>query len=342
MKKRALWAIGISIALLGLLGVLLKFKQAPDLSAAQAIWQGAHEWFSPEPAVIEHIARDLAASGDAKKLAFAAILGQTLEDRFGSKGEYARALGEEGKSEYAMEQDTLDNWREAALEKAADDVWTLNMLATFGPFKSDNAKAVREQALLRWQQAEPNNLVPLLHQQTRSADAFFVQAQRRNQFDDHSYPILRWMYQTLLQQRPHEAKGMTSVMIDIQVGTEIPMNKIPREVCRNNPPEPASLQWEQCQSIAQTLRQAASASSLVANSVGISVLKALATHDAEKQVLNEEDAYIRGLLKQRSKHMNGVVALKHYQHRLQNENINGELQEIEHFLLQEGLPLKPE
>jgi len=345
MKGRhiGLWA---GIALLGLLGVLGELIR-PALAESYAPWDGMEEWFSPEPVQIEKIARDLAASGDAKKLAFAAILGQTLENRFGSKGQYVRSLehleeSPEEKSEHAMPQETLDNWQKMALEKAKpDDVWVFSMLATFGAAKSESAKAVREQAIVRWQQAEPDNLAPLLHQQGLSTSELFERSKTRHQFIEYNYPILRWMYQTLLQQLPNQQKSITTELIGIDSATSVILAKPLLEFCKKNPPEHSSADWHSCRFIAQTLRQSPS-SSAIPPIIGTNILQIVASDEAEKQIFNNERAYFGWLLEQPTQHMDGVRLLEQYSQRLQDENINSELQAIESFLLQEGLPLKPD
>jgi len=345
MKKRYGW-LWAGIALLGLLGLLteLFFKKefiALTRGADVAAWYGVQEWFSPEPAQIEQVARDFAASGDAKKLAFAAILGQTLEERFGSKGQYARSLEQspEEKSEHAMPQETLDNWRKMALEKAApDDVLLLNMLATYGLAKSDKAKAVREEAILRWQQAEPDNLAPLLYQQTLSVQELLEQAKTRHYYQEYHYAISRWMYQTLLQQLPKQQKAITSEVLGIEAAAAFVNIKPLVDFCKKNPPERSSQDWRLCQSIAQKLRE--KSSDAVVRIVGISILQTLLEQDVEKTMLDNERAHIRWLLEQETKHINGVRIFERYWQRLQDETINSKLQEIEDFLRKEGLPLK--
>gem|GEM_PF-5100359 len=66
-------------------------------------------------------------------------------------------------------------------------------------------------------------------------------------------------------------------------------------------------------------------------------------HHAEKQMLDEELAYPRWLIRE------GVISLEQVSdiferslHVFQNESMNDEQQEIEKLLSQYGLPLKPE
>jgi len=348
MKKRYGW-LWAGIALLGLLGVLLALLPEPRntlirwaLPEKYTVWYGIWEWSSLEPAQIEQIARNFAASGDAKKLAFAAILGQTLGERFGSKGQYARPFGQspEEKSEYAMPQETLDNWRKMALEKAApDDVLLLNMLATYGVAKNNSAKAVSDEAILRWQQAEPDNLAPLLHQQTLSIQELLEQAKTRHHYQEYNYAISRWMYQTLLQQLPNQQKSISTEVMGIEGDARFYNIKPLIDFCMKSPPKRSSQDWRLCQSIAQKLRE--KSSDTVVGIAGISILYTLANSDAEKQTLDNERAYIRETLKQKDSLTNGVKIFKNYLLRLQDESINSELQEIEYFLQKEDLPLKP-
>jgi len=376
MKGRyiGLWA---GIVLLGLLGVLGKIYEKSLMTAIYDPWHGIQDWQGLETEQLHPVVLDLAASEDPKKLAFAAILGAILEDKeiekaleqpfidsaiFGktaenkSKGwerttksfddyskkrhEIAEKREKEGKR--VITQETLDNWRKMALEKAApDDVWVFSVLATFGAAKSNNAKAVREEAIFRWQQAEPDNLAPLLHQPGLSASELFERSKTRHQFVEHNYPILRWMYQTLLQQRPNQQKNIAAQLMEIDAATAIFPDKPLMDVCKKNPPQPSSADWQSCRFIAKTLRQSSS-SSAIPPILGTAILQTLTNDETEKQLFANERAYFSWLLNQQTLQMKGVRFLEHYLKRLQDKNINSERQAIESFLLQEGLPLKPD
>jgi len=376
MKGRyiGLWA---GIALLGLLGVLGKIYEKELMTLRFGPWYGIQEWQGLETEQLHPVVLDLAASEDPKKLVFAALLGAVLEDKeiekaveqpsidkamFSetpedkSKGweNTAKSFDDYSKKRQAIEQkrekegrqiiaqETLDNWQKMALEKAAaDDVWVFSMLATFGAAKSESAKAVREQAIVRWQQAEPDNLAPLLHQAGLSADELFERSKTRHQFIEYNYPILRWMYQTLLQQLPNQQKNITAELIGIDAATNIILAKPLLDVCKKNPPEHTSADWQSCRFIAKTLRQS-SGSSTIPPMMGTAILRTLSNDEAEKQIFVNESAYFGWLISQPTQHMKGVRYLEQYLKRLQDENINSSLQAIESFLLQEGLPLKPD
>jgi len=342
-KKRYLW-IWAAVALLCLLGVLAEiFKKELYIlirGSERGAWYGIHEWMNPTPKRVRQAAENLAASEDAKKLAFAAILGQRLEERFGLNGKYARPFNSapEIKSEHAMPQETLDNWRKAALGKvAADDVQTLFMLATFVPFKSDTAKAVRKEAFLRWQQAEPDNLATLLYQETLPVDELLEQAQTRSQFVDYNYPISRWMYQTLLQQLANKPKSVVTEIMLIEGLSGFPSIFKITETCKKNPPERNSVKWQQCKSIAQKMRE--QSSNTILRVAGISILKNL-SDDKEKNIFDNEREHIMWLHDQRKKLVKGVQAFERFKQRLEDESINSEQQDMEDLLRKKGLPLK--
>jgi len=334
IKQKGRYIALIGIALLGLLIYLPEprdtlIKRA--LPEPLAVWYGIWQWQGLKTKQLHPVVLDLAKSEDPKKRVFAALLGEVLEDR---------AIEEGGRQ--LITQETLDNWRKMALEKAEpDDVWVFYMLAAFGAAKSESAKAVREQAILRWQQAEPNNLAPLLHQQGLSTSELFERSKTRQQFIEYNHPILRWMYQTLLQQLPNQQKSITTELIGIDMATSVIFAKPLLGVCKKNPPEHSSENWQSCRFIAQILRQSSS-SSAIPPIIGNSILLTLANDEAERQILLNERAYFGWLIEQPTQHMGGVRLLEQYSQRLQDENIHSELQAIEHFLLQEGLPLKPD
>jgi len=363
--------------LLCVLGLLSKIHEKELMTLLFGPWYGIHEWEGLETEQLHPIVLDLAASEDPKKLVFAAMLGAILEDKeiekaleksaqpvidtaiFGKSDEdkskgwentakslenYSNKRDEvtkkrEKKGRQLITQETLDNWRKMALEKAAaDDVWVFYMLTAFGAAKSESAKAVREQAILRWQQAEPNNLAPLLHQQGLSTSELFERSKTRHQFIEYNYPILRWMYQTLLQQLPNQQKSITTELIGIDSESLILAQSL-LGVCKKKPPEHSSENWQSCRSIAQILRQSSS-STTISRIIGISILQALASDDAEKQILDDEYAHIKWLIKQGGQHIDGVRLFENFLLRLQDNAINSEIQAIENFLRKEGLPLK--
>jgi|GEM_PF-1053080 len=377
LKGRYIALIGIA-----LLGLLIYLPEPRDtlikrtLPEPLAVWYGIWQWQGLKTEQLHPIVLDLAASEDPKKLAFAALLGASLEQKeidkevkessqnvvnsetFEKPSEdnrddtskllddavkYVKKREEieekrEKEGRRVIAQETLNSWQKMALEKAAaDDVWVFSMLANFGSVD----ETVREQAIVRWQQAEPENLAPLLHQQGLSANELFERSKTRHQFIEYNYPILRWMYQTLLQQRPNQQKNIATELIGIDTATSIILTKPLLDVCKKNPPEQASENWHSCRFIAQTLRQS-SGSSAIPPLIGTSILQTLANDENEKQIFHNERAYLGWLINKPSQHIMGVRFAEKYLKRLQDENINSEQQAIESFLLQEGLPLKPD
>jgi len=311
-------------------------------------WYDVYEWRLPPRKQVRQLAQDLAATGDAKKLAFAALLARTLDDRLDDDGmtvatSILQDSEEKQSSEYAMPQETLDEWRKAALAKAVadNDVWALYMLSVFNfGTKSDSIKALREEAVLRWQQAEPDNLAALLYQDGLSAQEIFGQAETRKQWREYQYPILRWMYQTLLQQLPEREKSFPVMLIEIEAGISFPRVRPLMETCKKNPPQPHSPLWQQCKSTAQILHE--HASDAVARSIGLSISRTLTDDEAEKDRLGNEWAYIRWILRQGEDNLNLPKIFNSYLQRLQDESINSELQDIERRLLLEGVSLQPQ
>jgi len=383
MKKRYILA---GVALLGLLGLLAELFFKKELitlirGADVAAWYGIQEWTGLKTKQLYPVVLDLAASEEPRKLAFAALLGATLEEKEIAKEiaketeksapivfdnalsgdtpeDKSKALKSAAKSISAysdkreeirkkrekegrqvIPQETLDSWRKMALEKSApDDVLLLNMLATFGTVKSDTAKAVRDEAIIRWQKAEPDNLVPLFHQQTLSVNELLEQGKTRYHYQEYNYPISRWMYQTLLQQLPKQQKAIAAEVLGFEVAVTFPNIKQLIDFCKKNPPEYSSEKWQLCLSLAQKLRE--KSSNTIIHMMGTSILQTLASSDAEQQILDNEKTHIQEMLKQKNDLINGVDIFKNYLQRLQDETINSELQEFKDFLRKEGLPLK--
>jgi len=373
-----LWAGIALLGLLGVLLALLPEPRNTlirwALPEKYADGYGLWEWSGLEIEQLHPAVLALAASEEPRKLAFAAMLGILLEKKaiekeveqpvidgtmFGETSEekskglentaksftnyskkyqaIAENRAKEGKP--LIPQETLDNWRKMALEKAApDDVLLFNMLSTFGAATSDNNQTVREKAILRWQQAEPDNLAPLLYQDELSIQQIFEQAKTRRHYQEYHYPIMRWMYQTLLQQLPNQQKRITVELMGIDAAIAIPNMKSLLNLCKKSPPPLSSADWQSCYSIAQQLHEQ---SSTIPRMVGIHILQILSESYAEKNRLGVEQEHIRWLLKQQSEHMKGFLPmLEYYLLRLQDKTINGELQGIEYFLQKEGLPLK--
>jgi len=342
-----------------------------------AAWYGIEEWSGLTTKQLYPVVLDLAASEEPRKLAFAALLGAILEekeieeeaeksapmvfdnalsgdtpeDKLKALESAAKSISayskkreeiiknreEEGKQ--IISQETLDSWQKIALEKAApDDVLLLNMLATFGLAKSDSAKALQDEAIIRWQQAEPDNLAPLFHQQTLSVQELLEQAKTRDSYQEHHYSISRWMYQTLLPQLPKQQKAITTEIMGLEATATFPNIRTLVDFCKKNPPEHASEKWQLCLSLAQKLRE--KSSNTVMHLVGILILQTLASSDAEKQILDNEKTHIREMLKQKDDLINGVGIFKNYLQRVQDEAINSELQEVKDFLRKEGFSLK--
>jgi len=292
------------------------------------------------PSQLKRVVQDLATSQDAKKLAFAAILGQTLDRRDSQLCQYFQFLRHcmERKSAQAIPQEILDGWREAALEKAIahNDVWALNMLATFDRTEeSDRSKAVHDAAVLHWQKIEPENLAPFLYQGRIFGNDLYKQAITRSHFTEYNYPIVRWMYQTLSQQLPHQQKAIAQTVLGIEA--DIPWPDYIMMLCMNDPPK-ISLDEKTCRHVGKLLREQQTSTPLL-NARGIQVLRKSAT-DVEKQTLDEELAYFRELWKGEA----NVYTIDDYLLRLQDETINSLQQEMESRAGTQGrlLPPRPE
>ncbi|MCD9028011.1 hypothetical protein LDO26_07295 [Luteimonas sp. BDR2-5] len=154
--------------------------------AADAAWAG----------YLQRSAGALAASGQPRELAFAATLRSlTLQ------GDAAPAAGD-APSTAVPPDPQVEAWREAAAQKAGDDVLA-NVLLVQGNDAASTRRRVR--AAQRWLAADPQNLAPLLFR-GGGIDALLADARSAQRFDLQMLPQVRWMQSALLRQSPTAAE----------------------------------------------------------------------------------------------------------------------------------------
>src|SRR5690606_28686786 len=158
-------------------------EQAARLQAAQ---DAVGSWYT-------RAAEQLAASGKARDLAFAA----TLLEGARPAAPAASAPDGDAPSQAVRRDARVGQWRQLASARAGSDV-VANVLLLQGDTAAD--AAVRKQALERWRKLEPDNLAPRLYAGTAAGD-WLSQAGSYARLDQHYYEQLRWM-QTALAAHP--------------------------------------------------------------------------------------------------------------------------------------------
>jgi len=327
---------GIVLLLLVLCGAA---KAAPWYEDVQDLWSfyRANEWFEGkgQQQWVQAI-RTLAQSGEPRQLAFAALLAD----------DWARDLDSDLPAELTVRNrenrqpiappSVIQSWRQTALQRAqTDDVLLFAMLASFNHGANSSGQNLQQEALRRWQQAEADNLVPLLYAKLPAAE-LLQKAGTRGRASAHGYAVQRWMYRTLQGQLADAPQEGVALMVEgFWLGGAVPDFSSLLKTCRD--PEAIAAEYAQdCRHIGEVLHE--QSESLILRAIGIALLKKQATGAAELQVLDNERAHIRWLTKQRT----GLSLLKAPRYALmvlQDPAINGEQQEIESILRLEGLPI---
>lgn len=153
-------------------------EAAPGDAVAGA-WQG---WSQRSAAA-------LVATGQPRELAFAALLRGLGEQDAPSPDEETPSRAVSPATSPATE---VAAWRQAAADRAGDDVLAHALLAATGDAQT------RVRAAQRWLGAEPQNLAPLLAR-GGSIDALLADARTASGFDLHMLDQLRWMQAALLR-----------------------------------------------------------------------------------------------------------------------------------------------
>ena len=146
-----------------------------DADAAQLAQADAHQ------AYMQRLATGLARDGGARDLALAALLRRASAPR-------AQAPDDPSAPVPPPPDAQAEAWLRAAAAKAGDDP-VANRLLMLAAGADDG---VRFEAARRWQAAEPDNLMPMLHAGL-TVDALLAQARKASRADAGMYPSVRWI-----------------------------------------------------------------------------------------------------------------------------------------------------
>ena len=230
------------------------------------------------------IAAELAASGEARELAFAA----TLLPLAGRNPPDGAVPGGDAPSRAVPRDPRVAQWRQLASARAGSDALA-NILLLQGD--SRTADAARGQALERWQRLEPDNLAPRLY--AGDADAWLPQAGAYARLDMHYYEQLRWI-QAALAAHPPQANeramfGGADVAPDeaaaiaaagIMAAVAMPGLRALSEACSGDALDAAPTRRADCRHVGRVAADTADTS--LGTSIGIGLLQATAATPAQR------------------------------------------------------------
>src|SRR5690606_6933725 len=142
----------------------------------------------------QRLASALARDGGARGLALAALLRGASADR--------RQAPDDPTAAPAPRDAQAEAWLRAAAAKAGDDL-IANRLLVLAAGADDGA--VRLEAARRWQAAEPDNLMPMLHAGL-TVDALLAKARNASRADAGMYPSVRWIASAWQRHPPNAAE----------------------------------------------------------------------------------------------------------------------------------------
>ena len=252
---------------------------APTPDEAARVLAG-QQWTA---AYSSRVARELAASGAARELAFAASLHRasrpyTVTDRGIEPGR-------------PLPDPLADAWWRQAAARAGNDVLAWTLLVQDEP-------RMREQAAARWQALEPDNLAAWLAGEP-TVDRLLSAVVHATHYTSHLYQRLRWMAATLRAHPPSAAEArawlaipdgapaafdpeqfatIAAFGIDMAVATPALLPLM--QACRAQGSAMTPTRRQQCRHVAGLM--ADRSDTQLAESIGIGLLKTLAGSDLER------------------------------------------------------------
>jgi hypothetical protein len=298
------------------------------------------------------IAAALAASGQARELAFAATL-QSLGAQAPPMDDATDgALDMDDVPSQAVPRDPrIDAWRRQASAHAGKDLLAnLLLMQADAPGDGDS----RRQAAVRWRALEPDNLAPVFPD-AAEPDALWPVAQRITRFDLHWYEQIRWMQATLQAMppttaeraalldgddvQPDEASAMAAQ--GIVAATAIPAIKPLMDACRGSALDATPTRRADCRHIAQVMADDSDTS--FGTSFGVGMLMNTASTPAEQADATTRRRTLDWQMLQWGKvaesQPNGGTA--QFLQALRDPSIHSEHQLVERLLKEAGIPLEP-
>ena len=311
-------------------------EQAARLRAAQ---DAVGAWYT-------RVAEQLATSGEARDLAFAATL---LE----GAGQAALGAGPpEGDvpSQAAPRDPRVDKWRQLASARAGSDV-VANLLLLQGDRAAD--ATVRKQALERWRKVEPDNLAPRLYAEGAVTD-WLPQAGRHARLDQHYYEQLRWMQAALAALPPGMDEAGVSgggdlpadaaaavAAAGILAAAVVPGLRPLSEACRDDALATGPTRRADCRQVARVAADTADTSA--GRMFGIGLLQATAATPAEQADAHERRRQLdwRMLAWGRVAGSQPDSGAVQFSRLLRDPSVRTERDLVERVLAEAGVPAEP-
>lgn len=320
--------------------LLAQWNDVPDDDEAAWLEQQA----GTTQAYHARIATALAASRDVRDQAFAEILRQpaTAPDGTSPSGD--------APSRAAPRDPAADARLRAIAARAGDDRLANQLLvvAAGAPGSPERIAAAQ-----RWHAADPGNLVPLLYAGS-AVDAVLVEARRATHAATHLYDVVRWMASAYARHplteaeraalaggepyHPEEAAAMSAMAIWASAAG--PAYGGLADACRGNALRTAPTRASDCRHIATLLAE--QSDSVLGRVVGLSMLRELATDNAERTAIDAQRRTMDWRMLQwgriaRQQPRDGAEQFV----RLLREGVASELQLAERVLQEASVPLEP-
>lgn len=294
----------------------------PDESAQESAWD----------AYLQRVAAQLASSGSGRDLAFAAILVNLSVPPFREEGADSRAR----------------EWRQAALERAGQDVLAYQLLASKAPEREGELKA---QATRRWLALEPSNFSALM-QQTQGPQELMAAARESRYADMHMYEGVRWMQSVILRHLPtagelqalggsspyRAEEGAAITAIGIWAAFALPGYKTLLDACKLETLGESPEREADCLHVAHLLTERSS--TVLDQTVGLAIQRRLARTPAERAAAQARRRQLDWMM-----HTSAPLSMKDdgapFVRLLADPSIHSEQQMLERLLKEAGRPLQP-
>lgn len=324
---------------------------APALQAQVPQAGGQPEMTREEQAVhaahlayLERITPQLAASGEARALAYAALLREM------------RAAADWDREEPPPPDAQAREWRRTAFSRAGADIVALALLAPDPG--ADTEDAGRTEALARWRQLEPNNLAAWLHDARATPQQVLEAARAARRVDSHWYAQVRWILEAHRAHPPapaeaarlHDGAGGRPSTLDgyaaihamgLLAATAMPGFQPLLTYCRQVAAEaPGSVQAQDCRRTGELLREGDTA---LSRSLGFALSERVAAGAAERRALAEArrrfdwQMYEWGRLSEDAP----AGGIDDFVRLLADPAIGSEAALVERLLTEAGVPLDP-
>ncbi len=330
MRKRFA-AIGLALALAAAAQAQVRAtpQPPPPLSEADTPETGESAQPSAWNAYLHRVAQQLASAGSGRDLAFAALLANPSP---GDAGAGSQARG----------------WRQAALERAGQDVLAYQLLTYKAP---GHESGLRAEAARRWLALEPSNFSALM-EQAKSAQELLVAARESRYADMHMYDGVRWMQSAVLRHPPtaqeEQALGVSpdyrleesALATAIGIWTAFPLTgyKTLLDACKPEALGDTPAREADCLHVAHLLTERSS--SVLDEAFGLAIRRRLARTPAERAEAQARRRQLDWLM-----HESAPLGMQDggatFVRLLADPSIHSEQQLLERLLKNAGRPMQP-